>query len=263
MAYILPIERRNKRWWHALNSVSRTSVIRGATRPIANNVIVNEYPKSGGSWLSQMLAECLDLPFPRNRLPMLKSCLMQCHILNPLGMRNVVVVWRDGRDVVVSYYYHLIVGHEFGEKRQFERNARLLGISDPTDIQSNLPRFIEGLMNNTVGPSFTWPDFVSQWHGRPGVVETKYEDLLLNPTTEVTSIVNSISGRTIEVGKVNSVVEKYSFKSQSGRSSGNEKQGSFLRKGVAGDWVNHFSPEAIDVFNQYAARSLEVLGYSE
>ena len=96
---ILPIERRNVRWWHMLNAATRLAILRGATRPFSDNVIVNEYPKSGGSWLSQMLSASLGLPFPRNRLPMLRSCLMQCHVVNPVGMRKVVVVWRDGRDV--------------------------------------------------------------------------------------------------------------------------------------------------------------------
>ena len=71
------------------------AVLRGATRPFARNVVVNEYPKSGGSWLSGMIAEALDLPFPQYRLPMIGSCLMQCHVLNPWNMRNVVVIWRE------------------------------------------------------------------------------------------------------------------------------------------------------------------------
>lgn len=263
MPGLLPINRRNTRWWHALNSASRSAILRGATRPFANNVIVNEYPKSGGSWLSQMLSECLELPFPRNRLPMLNSCLMQCHALNPAGMRNVIVVWRDGRDIVVSYYYYLIIGHEFGDTRQFEQNAKLLGITDPNDIKSNLPAFIDGLMATTVGPSFSWPEFVKRWHGREGIIETRYEDLLSAPNQELQRIVTSLTGKSPSQEMVDSVVQKYSFKSQSGRDSGTEKHGSFLRKGVAGDWTNHFTPEAIARFNYHAKDAMNALGYCE
>ena len=108
---MLSIERQNTRFWHRSNALLRLAVLRGATRPFADNAIVNEYPKSGGTWMSQMLAEALGLPFPRNRLPMMRSCLMQCHVLNPIGMRRVTVVWRDGRDIAVSFYHHLLGGH--------------------------------------------------------------------------------------------------------------------------------------------------------
>lgn len=43
---------------------------------------------TGGAWFSQMLSEALDLPFPRNRLPMATCYLMQCHVLNPADCRQ-------------------------------------------------------------------------------------------------------------------------------------------------------------------------------
>jgi hypothetical protein len=61
--------------------------------------IVNEYPKSGGTWVGQMLGRALRVPFPRNRFPVLRPSIMHGHYLRPWGMKNVVVVWRDGRDV--------------------------------------------------------------------------------------------------------------------------------------------------------------------
>jgi hypothetical protein len=260
---ILPIERRNTRWWHLLNATTRLAILRGASRPFADNVIVNEYPKSGGSWLSQMVSEAMDLPYPRNRLPMLRSCLMQCHVLNPLGMDNVVVVWRDGRDIAVSFYHHLLMGHEYGGDAAADRNARRLGIDDPHDVRGNLPRFIDALMTGGIGPSFTWPQFVANWHGREGVIETRYEDLLANPEAELHRIVTSLKGTTPSPAAIAQIVRKYSFTAQSGRRQGEEKKGSFIRKGVAGDWVNHFSDEATEVFGSHAGAALAALGYSE
>ena len=45
------------------------------------------------------------------------------------------------------------------------------------------------------------------------------------------------------------------------RNPGEENKHSFLRKGVAGDWKNHFSKEARQVFNKFAGRELIKLGY--
>lgn len=258
---VFPIERRNSRWWHAMNAATRLAVLRGATRPFASNVIVNEFPKSGGSWLSQMLSEALDLPYPRNRLPMLGSCLMQCHVLNPAGMRRVVVVWRDGRDVAVSFYHHLLSGHEYADPTGPESIAARLGIADRADIHANLPRFIDAMAAGEVGPSFTWPQFVDGWHGRDGVVETRYEDLLTDAEVELQRIVTSLTGQPCADQRISEIVEKYSFAKQSGRKAGEEKRGSFIRKGIAGDWVNQFSEEAVARFDAFGGPALRKLGY--
>lgn len=257
---LLPIERRNARWWHMTNAALRLAVLRGAT-PWARNVIVNEYPKSGGSWFSQMLSEALELPFPRNRLPMATSCLMQCHVLNPAGMRRVVVVWRDGRDVMVSFYHHLLFGHEYADPEAPRRLADRLGIDDPGDIRAGLPRLIEALMEGRVGPSFSWPAFVHTWHDRPGVLETRYEDLLRDAEGELTRVTHALSGAAPDPARMKDIVARYSFRAQSKRDTGEEARGQFLRKGVAGDWVNHFSPEALSLFDHYAGDAMAALGY--
>ena len=257
---ILPIARRNARWWHLTNASLRLAVLRGAT-PWAKNVIVNEYPKSGGSWFSQMLSEALDLPFPRNRLPMMTSCLMQCHVLNPAGMRRVVVVWRDGRDVAVSFYHHLLFGHEHGAADAGLRLGVKLGIEDPSDIRTNLPRLIRALNEGEAGPSFSWAEFARTWHGRPGVLEVRYEDLLDDAEGELARIVTGLTGQAPDPARIAAIVSKYSFAAQSNRARGEEQRGSFLRKGVAGDWVNHFTPEAEALFDEYAGDAMRALGY--
>lgn len=258
---LLPIERRSVRWWHLLKATTRLAILRGASRPIACNVIVNEYPKSDGSWLSQMLAEVLHLPFPRNRLPMIGSCLMQCHVLNPLGMRNVVIIWRDGRDIAVSFYHHLLMGHEFQTSEQSKNIALRLGISDPHDVQANMPKFLEAMMTAKVGPSFTWPHFVKTWHNRQNVIETHYETLLINPASEINRIASLLSRKSADPSHIEATVQKYSFNAQSGRKQGEEKKGQFLRKGISGDWKNFFSTEATEVFDYYCGEALKDLGY--
>jgi len=261
MPSILPIEHRDHRLWHLTNSALRQAVLRGATRPFADNVVVNEFPKSGGSWFSQMLAETLEMPFPRHRLPMARSCIMQCHILNPWNMRNVVLVWRDGRDVAVSLYHHLLMGHEKmtgGRIAEFRGKA---GIEDPADVTANLPRFIEAMMTDSVYPRFTWPDFVETWHNRSGTIATRYEDLLVRPGDELARIAVELGNPVTECARLNDIVERYSFRAQSGRHAGEEKQGSFMRKGIAGDWKTHFSAEAEEIFEYHAGDALRALGY--
>lgn len=212
--------------------------------------------------MSQMLAEALDLPFPRNRLPMLQSCLMQCHVLNPLGMQRVTVVWRDGRDIAVSFYHHLLIGHEHSTPETAAANRRKAGIDDPADVRANLPRFIEALYQKRLGPSFTWADFVSVWAGRTGVQEVRYEDLLTDPAAQLSRVVEGLTGQPMDPDRARAIAERYSFKSQTGRNRGTEGEvGRFLRKGIAGEWKTVFSPEAHQVFDHYAGHALQRLGY--
>lgn len=261
MPSILPIEQRNHRLWHLTNSALRSAVLRGATRPFATNVIVNEFPKSGGSWFSQMLAETLGLPFPRNRLPMARSCIMQCHIMNTWNMRNVVLVWRDGRDVAVSLYHHLLMGHEKMADSRIADYRRRIGIKDPSEVVENLPRFLEVMMTNPVFPRFTWPRFVEIWHERQGTVATRYEDLLVRPADELARIARELGRPEPPREALDEIVERYSFRAQSGRRAGEEKQGSFMRKGVSGDWKTHFNPVANEIFESHAGDALRALGY--
>ena len=50
--------------------------------------IVTEYPRSGGSWASQMLADYFDIPFPRNEYPKFRPSIMHGHYLYSPAMRN-------------------------------------------------------------------------------------------------------------------------------------------------------------------------------
>jgi len=57
------------------NELIRTGLVRllSGALPL---YVVNEFPKSGGTWVGQMLGRALGLPFPRNRLPALRPSIM-------------------------------------------------------------------------------------------------------------------------------------------------------------------------------------------
>ena len=62
---------------------------------------------------------------------------------------------------------------------------------------------------------------------------------------------------------LNKIIEERSFKSQAKRASGIEKKSSYLRKGVVGDWKNHFSIEAKQLISEYLGDRLIALGYEK
>src|SRR5262245_12144672 len=65
------------------------------------------YPKSGTSWLCQLLSSYLDIPHPRRfRLPIAMPSVLHAHWLPEPQLPKTVYVARDGRDVMVSLYFY-------------------------------------------------------------------------------------------------------------------------------------------------------------
>ena len=222
--------------------------------------VVNEFPKSGGTWVGQMLGRALGVPFPRNRLPVLRTSIMHGHYLSPLGIKNAVVVWRDGRDVMVSWYHQQLIPHEWNEL-QVRRSRRELALENYEDVYKNLPAFIEYAFRRPHSPRFSWADFVRRWHGRKGAVHVRYEDLRTDTVGELRRIVLGLKGERLSQEEAAAIAEEFSFERQAGRRAGEENKESFLRKGVVGDWRTHFSPEARAAFDRYAGEELILLGY--
>lgn len=59
------------------------------------------------------------------------------------------------------------------------------------------------------------------------------------------------------------IVETRSFERLTGRRKGQENRGSHLRKGVPGDWVNHFTPAHIETFKARYNELILKLGYED
>ena len=222
--------------------------------------VVNEYPKSGGTWVGQMLGRALGVSFPRNRFPGARASIMHGHYLSPLGIKNAVVVWRDGRDVMVSWYHQQLIPHQWN-RRQVARSRRELPLEDYEDVRANLPAFIEYAFTRPHSPGFSWTDFVRRWYWRSDAVHVRYENLRRDAAGELRRVTRELTGRELGPVRAAEIAEEFSFERQAGRRSGEEDKRSFLRKGVVGDWRNQFGPEAREVFDSHAGKELVLLGY--
>jgi hypothetical protein len=224
--------------------------------------IVNEYPKSGGTWVCQILSDYLDLPFPRNQFPKIQSSIIHGHYLYFPTLKNIFIVIRDGRDVMVSYYYQSLFKHDRFNDRLVELTRRDLTFRDYYDIRKNMPKFVEYKFSNKKYPKFTWSEFVNSWIDKK-VSIIAYEDLLRDPMKVLGKAINKVCNVQPDLDRLRDISEKYSFKNQTGRNPGEEDKFSFLRKGIAGDWKNIFSKEANQVFNKFAGKELIKLGYEK
>ena len=177
------------------------------------------------------------------------------------NMHNILVVWRDGRDVLVSQYFHSLFKNDRGNERLVALSRADLGFADYEDVKGNLPAFIEYVFERKRHPRMSWADFVNRWAACDRCVHVKYEDLRINAVNELRRVVKELSHRELNAELATTIVNKHSFENVSGRRAGQENKKSFLRKGIVGDWKNYFDEYARQKIYSYAGKELIRLGY--
>ena len=235
-------------------------------------------PKSGTTWLKKMLASypgfhevivpeatlyeldtggSHDFEFPEDlftrfegRLAVLK---MHAHgsphntrLLREAGL-PYVALYRDLRDVAVSHYFYVRRTPWHPEYARYT----------PLSVEEGLMTFAETLL----------PDFVAwvrSWHengDRERRLIIRYEDLVAD-TERVFGSVAAHFGLDHAPETIRAVVEAHRFDRMSGgRRQGIQDAGSFFRKGVAGDWRNHFTEPVKAAFKERGGDFWVAFGY--
>lgn len=100
------------------------------------------------------------------------------------------------------------------------------------------------------------------WLKAPQTLLVRYEDLIADPHSVFDGIMDycrlKVSPQTLR-----KIVERNDFEKITGRKPGQEDLRAQLRKGVAGDWRNHFSVTVKDVFKQQFGNALVNAGYED
>lgn len=237
------------------------------------SILLTEYPKSGGSWLSNMISQYLEIPFPKRENPPLSKTLIHGHYLPKYNLQNfpkTIVMVRDARDVMVSYYFHILYIHDNQKNiKEHEFYSKRLNIENANDVETNLPKFIEFI--STFKPkSFQhffhpsdWSNFYKEWKKQDDVIFVRYEDLLQDTEQTLKKVLKELGVETIDEEKLKTIVENNSFKKLANRNNNEEDRNSFLRKGIAGDWKNYFSEDAKNISKKLFGDSLIEFGYEE
>ena len=230
---------------------------------------VIEAKKSGGTWFGQMLADCLNLPFPKSPvLPLAMPAVVHAHWWYDARLRRVAYVSRDGRDRVVSAYFHVLRTANNPSVSVSEARRRLLiklagpGV-DFNDAAAVMPRWIEYLSSASKRDGDGWTAHVLGWVGKPHVVHVTYEALLADTAGELARAIRELTGADADSWRIEMAVDKFSMARQTGRKPGEEDPNSFIRKGIAGDWKNYFNHESRTIYDRLAGDALIRLGYAK
>lgn len=229
-----------------------------------NMICVTEYPKCGASWLCQILSDYLQISFRRNEAVKLEKGILHGHHIPSRRFNKPICFIRDGRDVMVSYYYHLLIGNDKMHVSTAMKYRKLFGFSDYKDVERNLPLFIERISTDprVMSPKFSWQEFVLQCFSGNYFISS-YERMIESSFLESKRALEYLGIEDLDLVRLNDVVSKYSFISQTQRKNGDQSESSYLRKGVIGDWKNHFSEDSKEVFKGINGKALIVSAYEQ
>jgi hypothetical protein len=109
-------------------------------------------------------------------------------------------------------------------------------------------------------------EWVRSWHENRDAQLSRiitYEDLLSKPVSVFSEVAKHFRLDSSS-GVVERIVEENSFRRLSkGRVRGEEKTDSFFRKGIIGDWRNHFTTELREIYKREIGEFLIEFGYEK
>lgn len=260
----------SEEWMEELNSFE--------LRP--DDVWVVSYPKSGTTWVQQIVkllrnggkddgrkitdaipfvdsvtkdpifyyqVNLHELPFPRAFKSHFTYDVMPCGLPSTKPCKYIYVA-RNPKDVVVSLF-HFLQAH------------KVL----PPDVKWG--DFLSMYMKGDVGYG-SWFDHVLGWWAHkddPNVLFLKYEDMKKDLNGSVQKIATFI-GCTVNKEQLEAVVKQCEFQSMKSNPQANytwesaHQANSFMRKGVVGDWKNHFTDEESAQFDTLCAEKMDRTG---
>jgi hypothetical protein len=163
-------------------------------------------------------------------------------------------VMRDPRDVLVSWYFssrfsHPLLG-DLGRVR-----SDLNRLSEPDGLFYCLDYLVEfGL-------------FAAQrsWIGAPAkdanILLVRYEDLVGPASVAMFARLLAHCDIRVPADELAALLQTYRFEELSGRPRGHEDRSAHYRKGVPGDWRNHFNPAIAARFEKVAGDLISLWNY--
>lgn len=234
------------------------------------DVIFVSYPKSGSTWLTFMLAELIWGEGQQQKItdsrfiptvPLKHLCerrlpgggrILRTHERYRPCCRKVIYMARDGRDVLTSLYYQ---------------------IQRVTGLEADFSEFLDFYFDKRAAGAGLWHEHVLNWLDsspfRTGAgLLVRYEDMKRDARHELERCAEFLELRitpdqldnAMAVGSLDAMRQS---EKRTERVKHREKGDpiAFVRKGVVGDWTNHFSEADLERFDAVSRPAMQRLEY--
>jgi len=228
---------------------------------MVREIYIHGFPKSGNTWLSRLLGDVLDSPVRAVKGTSLADegynrqggyVIRQQHLIIPEDAFGLIYIYRDPRDVCVSANHYWQMG---SLKKAQRRVAKGLW---PTTHLGGWVQFHK-----------PWRDIVKNGSKVKGVIVTNYETLHVQTAVEILRICIELGAEPVSL--IGDVVKRQSFYAKQydimenpdnyDHAFGQTIQLRNLRKGVVGDWINHYTREIGKEAQTYFGDDMLRLGY--
>jgi hypothetical protein len=216
-----------------------------------------ESAMAGGVDMRRLDERTFDAPFAKRTIVTPLYLSLECMRGIPKPPRwKAFFVMRDPRDIIVSRYFSFKISHRvignIGDLRE-----RLAGMSEAEGLNF----VIDELDRRGLFAA------LRSWSRLPAANDEapvfRYEDLIGPAQLNHFQRLFEACDLRLPEAAARDVLERNSFAARSGgRAPGIEDVSSHLRKGVAGDWKNHFVPEVERHFRQVTGTLIDELGYT-
>jgi hypothetical protein len=168
--------------------------------------------------------------------------------------KRVVYIVRDGRDVAVSYYFHL---------KKFKH----------LPVETTFSEYLDSFIGGRLYPSVPWGTHVDGWlDGAKDLLVIRYEDMLADTAQVLEKVIRFCKLDYNRENADNSVIacslsnlrriENNQFHVEK-RFSTSDPAIRFFRKGIAGDWSNYFDESDKGKFTKAFSKTMNRVGYGE
>ena len=239
------------------------SAIETTLAGLLNLAHVVEYPKCGGSWVRNMVRTYRGSRLYTYDWPLKKNEVILCHRRFTRRFKKPIVVVRDPRDMYVSFYHY---ENSYALSDQYSPIFEYFQHDPDRPVRDDFYEYLKAKLLHSSHPWFYYSQFLNSWLSRAGICLIRYEDCLADPESQLASMIRFLDD-PLDLNRIAEAVEQTSFsaiteeKYGKRRAAGEADNTKFHRKGVSGDWKNHFNEESCKLIETIESSSLRRLDY--